>query len=160
MLFNNGFSNNGRVHLRHIFEVGLMITKQGEAFYIDLAQKVLDPAAKALCRNLARIERRHVQLIETTLSEWRSLSIDKESMDFYGQELKRRGIFMDSPPADATEENVAQYAIRQERGMVDFYRAFEDAFSDSWRRMYIQQLVTEERGCMRDLVAAYPQVSS
>ncbi|MBN1526277.1 MAG: ferritin family protein [Candidatus Omnitrophica bacterium] len=150
---------NGRVHLRHIFEVGLMIGKQGEAFYNALAEKVLDPAAKALSRNLARLERRHVQLIEAILSGWKSLSLNKESMDFYGQELKRRGIFKDPPLADATEEDIAEYAIHQEREMVDFYRAFENAFSDSWRRMYIQQLVTEERGCMRDLVAAYPQVS-
>ncbi|MBN1526261.1 MAG: hypothetical protein JW919_01570 [Candidatus Omnitrophica bacterium] len=144
--------------MRHIFKVGLILEKRVEGFYVELAEKVLDPKAKDLCRKLARIAFHHAQLIEKTLSEWRILFFDRESLDFFEGELKRRNIFLDPPLADSSEEDIVKYAIGQEWKKIDFYRAFEDFFTDSWRRMHVKQLVMEERSCIKELVAAYPDI--
>ena len=147
----------GKIHLRQILKIGVMMEKQGEDFYNGLAEKSGDAKTKELYRRLADAEVRHRELIEKTLSEWKPIALDAESMRVFDQEARFRGIFAKAPPPGSTEEEAAKYAISQEWKMVDFYRFFENDFPDAWRAMKLQELVMEERRHVKALVAAYPQ---
>jgi len=146
-----------KVHLRQILQMGAVMEKQGEEFYNGLADKSGEPKTKELYRRLADAEVRHRELIEKTLSEWKPIALDVESMKVFDQETRFRGIFASPPPPGSSEEEAAKYAIAQEWKMVDFYRFFENDFPDAWRAMKIQELVMEERRHVKALVAAYPQ---
>lgn len=147
-----------KAHLRQILQMGVMMERRGQDFYNGLAERSGGAKTKELYRRLADAEARHRELIEKTLSEWKPIALDAESMKVFDRETSFRGIFANPPPGDSSEEEAAKYAISQEWKMVDFYRFFENDFPDAWRAMKLQELVMEERRHVKAIVAAYPQL--
>ncbi|MBN1526999.1 MAG: ferritin family protein [Candidatus Omnitrophica bacterium] len=148
----------GKIHLRQILQMGVMVEKRGEEFYKGLADRPGDTKTRELYRRLADAETRHKEFIEKTLAEWKPIALDAASMRVFDQETRFRGIFASPPPPDSSEEDAAKYAVAQEWKMVDFYRFFENDFPDAWRAMKLQELVEEERRHVKAIVAAYPQL--
>ncbi len=148
----------GKIHLRQILQMGVMMEKRGQDFYNGLAERAGDTKTKELYRRLADAETRHKELIEKTLAEWKPIALDGESLRVFDQETGFRGIFSSPPSFDSSEEEAAKYAIAQEWKMVDFYRFFENDFPDAWRAMKLQELVEGERRHVKAIVAAYPQL--
>lgn len=155
--FFQNYKIKRKTHLRHLLRAAILIEEQGKNFYDKLAEKVTDTNVKNLCRKLAGDEVTHKQLFQNILSHWLSLSIDSESLASFVQELKMRGVFLNPPSPDSTEEDMVKYAIEQEKKTADFYLSFEKAFPEAWKRMHIQNLVMEERIHANKLIASYPQ---
>ena len=154
MIQNTCISYKDNIHLRHIFKLGLMIEERAGSYYSCLAEKAADPDAKRLCRKLIQMRLCHIELIERSLGRWAPLLLDQESRNFFELELRKRGIFSSLPPAGLSEEGIIKYAIEQGNKIIDIYRSFEEAFSDTWRRAHIQDLWIEERNCIKELPAA------
>ena len=76
------------------------------------------------------------------------------------EEARRKGIFVKPPDQDASEEEMAEYAISQEIKTIEFYKAFEKAFPQAWKRAQMHMLVEEERGHERALRAVYPRLAA
>ncbi len=151
MIQRNVSSYRGEIHLRHIFKAGLMIEERAASYYASLADKAANPDAKDLCCTLIQRRISHIQLIEQSLSRWVPLLLGQEAHDFFDQELRNRGIFSGPPSQDLSKEAIARYAIDQGNKIVDFYRSFEDIFSDTWKRSHILELLIEERNRIKEL---------
>lgn len=155
--FLRNITRKKSIHLRHLFQIGILMEERGRDFYIKFADKVVKPEVKKLCNKLAEDEIRHKQLIEEALSHWLSFPIYPETLASLEDDLRKRGIFLTPPPPDSSEEEMAKFAIEQEKGTVNFYLSFEKSFPEAWKRMHIQKMVMEEQSHANDLIAAYPQ---
>jgi len=91
------------------------------------------------------------------LSKWIPIPIDERLLSVFDEDLKLRGIFMNPPPPDSTEEEMVKYSVEQEEKMVQFYLSFERNFVDAWKRMHLERLVMEERAHANQLISLYPQ---
>jgi rubrerythrin len=145
----------GPVHLRHLLQIGILIEDEGRDFYTRLAEKATNVDVKNLCHKLAQDEVRHKNFIENILYRWLPLPIDKQSLALFRQELKDKGIFLNPPPLDSTEEDMLKYAIEQEKKTIDFYLTFEKVFPQAWKRIYVEKLVMEEKAHVNQLVTSY-----
>lgn len=144
MFFRN-YKIRTKIHMRYIFQVAILVEEQGIEFYTKLAEKSSDANVKKLCSKLAIDEADHKKLFRGALSRWLSLLADKQTLDSLIQELKNAGLFSDAPLADASEKDMIEYAIEQEKKTADFYLSFEKAFPQEWKQMHIQQLVMTEK---------------
>jgi rubrerythrin len=140
------------IHLRHLLRVGILLEQRGEDFYDKLTEKATNLNVRSLCRKLAIDEVRHKHFIEKILYRWLPIPIDIHSLALFERELKKKGIFLDSPSPDASVEDLIKYAIEQEKKMADFFLSFENAFPEAWKRMDIEKLVSEERGHINKLM--------
>jgi len=145
------------IHLRHLLQIGILMEERGKNFYDKLADRAINPDVKRLCNKLAGDEIRHKQLIEDTLSHWLPFPIYPETLERLERKMNVRGIFLNPPPLDSKEEDMAKYAIEQEKKSADFYLSFEKTFPEIWKRMHVQNLAMEEKSHANDLIAAYPQ---
>jgi rubrerythrin len=139
------------IHMRHLFQIAILIEEEGKQFYGKIAKKASDIKSKKFWQKLAKDEVDHKRLFQRALSRWLPIPSDKETLESFIQELKANGLFSNSPAPDATEEDVIKYAIQQEEKTADFYLSFENAFPDAWKRMHIHNLVMIERGHAKDL---------
>ena len=73
--------------------------------------------------------------------------------------IEKAGIFADPPGDGASEEEMAEYAIRQEIKSAEFYSLFERSFPHAWKNAKMRVLVIEELEHEIKLRAAYPRVS-
>lgn len=71
--------------------------------------------------------------------------------------MHTRSIFLNPPPVDSKEEDIARYAIDQEKRSVDFYLSFEKTFPEAWKRLHVKRLVMEEKSHLNELITTYPQ---
>ena len=150
-----------KLHLRHIFQMAILIEEKGQEFYYKLADKAVEANLKHMCRSIAQDEAKHKKLFEDTLFRWLPLTADREYLiSFAANELRARGIFLNPPDFTATEDDMARYSIDQEKKMADFYISFENSFPHAWKRMHLQQIVMEERKHASDLMTAYPHLNS
>lgn len=140
------------IHLRHLLRMGIQIEQQGEDFYDKLAEKAENLNVKHLCRKLAIDEARHRLFIEKTLYRWLPIPIDMRSLALFERELKKRGIFSDTPPPDASVEDLIRHAIEEEKKTMDFYLSFENSFPEAWKRMRIEKLAEEEKEHINKLI--------
>ena len=132
--------------------------ERGIKFYNDFAKKAVDPKAKELCYNLVKEEFSHKALIEKILYQWLPLPPDKEALNSIEEQIRFWNIYSNQPNVDATEEDMARYAIEQETRMADFYFSFEKSFPVAWKRNYLQMLVTDERSHADKIISFYPNL--
>ncbi|MDD3087305.1 MAG: hypothetical protein PHP89_01930 [Candidatus Omnitrophica bacterium] len=148
-----------KIHLRQLLEAGILIEEKGREFYNRLAEKSTDQKVKDLCFSLSREEVEHKIFMEKILYKWLPLPLTAEALRLIEEEMKRWGIYLNPPGIDATEEDMAKYAIDQEVKMANFYLSFEKSFPQAWKRMNIRLLVTAERSHADKLINAYPSLS-
>jgi len=147
-----------KIHLRQLLEAGILIEEKGREFYIRLAEKSADLKVKDLCFNLAREEDEHKSFIEKILYKWLPLPLTAEALRLVEKEMKYWGIYLNPPSVEATEEDMAKYAIDQEVKMVNFYLSFEKSFPQAWKRMNVRLLVTAEKSHADKLLSVYPNL--
>jgi len=144
------------IHLRDLFRLAVQLEEEGHAFYLKMAEKVSDQAAKELCLWLAGEEARHRDIFQAQLDGWRPLGIHARDWPLFIENVKKEGFFSAAPGAGASEKELAAYAIRQEIKSAEFYLLFEDSFPEAWKRVKMRGLVAAERGHEARLRAAYP----
>ena len=145
-IFIRDYKIKTEIHMRHLFQIAILIEEQGKQFYNELAKKASDIKEKKFWRKLAKDEVAHKRLFQRALSRWLPLPYDKETLNSFIQELKSKGLFSDSQAPVTSHENIIKYAIQQEEITADFYLSFENPFPDAWKRMHIHNLVLIERG--------------
>jgi rubrerythrin len=150
-------SQEGTVRLRHLMQLGVQLEAKGESFYQDLSRKAVRAETKKLCLKLSQDEVNHRKLLESILSRWVPLQADKDTFTQFDSQLKAQGIFQQPPSGDASEEEMARYAIAQEKRMAQFYGSFEKDFPQEWKKGYAQRLVMEEESHASQLLDLYPQ---
>ncbi len=148
----------GAVRLRDVFRLAAAIEEDGIIFYRSLAERAKDPAVKSLCESLSKEEASHKALFEEQLGQWRQLPAHKLLYPALLQEARKKGIMADPPGPEATEDEMADFAIRQEMKTAEFYQAFEEAFPQAWKRTHMHALVLEEKKHWHDLQSAYPNL--
>lgn len=146
------------IRLRDLFRVAVMMEEAGRDFYLKLAEKASDGKTKELCSLLAEEETRHRLLLLNRLGRWHTLEINRLTWPAFLGKVKREGFFENAPGENASEEQLAAYAIRQEIKSAEFYQLFEQAFPEAWKRERLHNLVLEERSHEAKLRAAYPGV--
>jgi len=149
----------GTVRLRDIYRLAVSMEEDGAAFYRRLAERAADPEAKKLCSRLADEEDVHRDIFKRQLDEWRVLPVHHTLWPALLEEVRQKGIFCCPPAADASEEEMTAYAIRQEVATMEFYRSFETAFPQAWKRARLHDLVVEEDRHARELRALHARLN-
>ena len=146
------------LRLRDIYRAAAELEQDGIAFYLKMAARVGNPGAKKLCLELAGEERVHYTSFMVKLRGWRPLPPNLLTWPAFIAKVKAEGLFADAPADGATEDELAAFAIRQEQKTAEFYRMFEAAFPETWKRDSIGDLVTEELSHEARLRALYPHL--
>jgi rubrerythrin len=146
------------IHLRHILKAGILMEERGIRFYNDFAKKAIDPKAKELCYSLVKEEFSHKALIEKALYRWLPLPLNRETLDSIDEQMRLWNIYSDQPDVNATEKDMARYAIEQETKMADFYFSFEESFPEAWKKNYLQMLVMDEKAHAQKMIKIYPDL--
>lgn len=146
------------VRLRDIFRAAILIEEEGYDFYLKMEKKARDGKTKELCASLAEEETRHRQLFAEMLNHWNPLGVNPFTWPAFIERVKKEGFFGNPPGENASEEEMAVYAIKQEIKSAEFYQLFETAFPEAWKRVRLNRLVLEERAHEDRLRAAYPQI--
>lgn len=146
----------GTVRLRDLFRLAVEIEDEGVAFYRGLAERARNEAVRKFCERLAAEEYAHGELFRRQLGGWRRLPSNKLLLRTLLEQAVRQGIFSRAPGPDASEEEMIAYAVEQEKKTAEFYRAFEKAFPETWKRAHMRELVEEEERHARDLLTSYP----
>lgn len=146
------------VHLRDLFRLAVLIEEEGMAFYGKMERRVSDPETRKLCLWLAGEEAKHRHFAQVHLDKWRQLGRHLTEWPAFLEKVKQEGLFAQPPADSASEDEMAAYAIRQERKSAEFYRGFESSFPEAWKRERLDRLVQEELTHEAKLRAAYPKV--
>ena len=146
------------VRLRDLYRLAVLLEEEGLAFYLKMAEKTSDIQTKKLCAGLAEEESLHRQLFLNKLGRWSPLGVNPLTWPAFLEKVKREGFYENAPGEDASEDQMAAYAIRQEIKSAEFYQLFEQAFPEAWKRERLHNLVLEERSHESRLRAAYPGV--
>lgn len=146
------------VRLRDLYRLAVLMEEEGMALYLKLAAQAVNPETRRLCAKLADDEAEHKQLFQDRLYRWRSLYPNRITWPEFLEKVKQEGIYGNPPDGKATEEEMAAYAILQERRTVEFYRMFENSFPDAWRREKLRDLVEQEMSHEQKLRAVYPSI--
>ncbi len=146
------------VRLRDLYRLAVQIEEDGTAFYLKLAERAKDPAARKLCADLADAEAGHRDLFRSKLERWRELPPNRAEWPGLVAKARAEGFFAEAPGDGASEDEMAAYAIAQERLSADFYGMFEEAFPDAWKREKLRDLADQELEHERRLRAAYPHL--
>ncbi|MDD2804788.1 MAG: ferritin family protein [Elusimicrobiales bacterium] len=146
------------VRLRDLFRLAVLIEEKGKDFYLKLAARAADPATQKLCAWLAEEEEQHRQFAQDHLNKWRPLGTHLTEWPRLLEKVKKEGFFADPPADGAPEAEMAAFAIKQEIKSAEFYRLFEQAFPEAWKRSRLDRLVQEERAHEARLRAAYPDL--
>lgn len=146
------------IRLRDLFRLAVMMEEEGRMFYLRMVVRVKDTNTKELCASLAGDEARHKQLFQDILGRWSPIGINPLTWPAFLERVKQEGFFGNAPAEDATEDQLAAYAIKQEIKSIEFYRMFEPAFPIEWKRERLHRLVAEEEGHEAKLRAAYPHL--
>lgn len=146
------------IKLRDLFRLAVMMEEEGTAFYLKMAERVQNPGARKLCIQLAEEETEHRRLFQDRLNRWRSLAPNRLTWPAFLEKVRQEGLFNDQPGDGAAEDEMAAFAIAQERKTADFYRLFEAAFPDAWKREKLKSLVEQELDHEAKLRAAYPHL--
>lgn len=135
---------NQEVTLRGVLAVARQLEEGGETFYKSAAERILDPKAKELCNKIAGEERDHADAIAAILEKWIPKPLDPDFENWVIKELAVQNIFDYSFPEGATDTDILQYAIEQEKKIGVFYASFKEMFPDEWKKEYVQLLVNGE----------------
>lgn len=146
------------IRLRDLYRLAVMMEEEGRVFYLKMVVKVRDGKTKELCASLSAEEAAHKQLFLDMLEHWNQLNVNPVTWPAFLEKVKQEGFFANAPGEDATEEQLAAYAISQEIKSAEFYQLFEPAFPEAWKRERLHNLVLEERSHESRLRAAYPLV--
>lgn len=144
------------IRLRDLFRLAALIEEAGKDFYTKMGLKAADPETKKLCAWLAEEEEKHRQFVQDHLDRWRVLGPHLTEWPAFLEKVRQEGFYADPPGDNASEEELAAFAIRQEIKTAEFYRLFESAFPEEWKRSRLERLVGEERSHEAKLRAAYP----
>lgn len=144
------------IRLRDLYRAAVLIEEEGNAFYLRMADKASLPGTRELCLALAAEEVKHRDFVQGQLDAWRPLAPHAAHWPAFLEKLKTEGFFAAAPGDGVSETELAAYAIRQEAKSVEFYRLFETAFPEAWKKAQIHRLVEEELDHEARLRAAYP----
>lgn len=147
------------IRLRDIFRLAALIEQEGRTLYLNMAAKAAKPETRKLCEALAEEEAAHLRIIQAQLGGWRPLAPNLLLWPAFLEQVKQDNLFGGAPGPEVSEEELAAFAIRQESKTAEFYKAFEQAFPDAWKRAQLHKLVQEERGHEARLRAAYPRIN-
>jgi rubrerythrin len=145
-----------KIHLRHILEIGVTIEEKGKLFYEQLAVRVKNDTVKNLCLNIAKDELAHKEFIKGMLDDWLPLDMDSAIFIELNKFIDKFDIYKDPPGENASEQEMARYAISQEYRNAEFYLSFERMFPELWKKMNLERLVIEERVHAESLLEIYP----
>lgn len=138
------FSSSKKTRLRHVLYLGSLMERQAKAFYNGFAEKAQDAEVKELCAKLADEESQHFQLISDILAHWKRLPISKGDLAAMDANGRLREIFLHPPNSSASKREIIEYAMNEEKKMVDFYQTFDEEFSDIWKKARLWEMVEEE----------------
>ncbi len=147
------------IRLRDLFRLAVMMEEKGRDLYLGMAEKSRLAGTKRLCAQLAEEETAHRQLFLDKLGAWDPLPVNIATWPAFIEKVRQEGLFEDAPGEDASEDQLAAYAIRQEIKTAEFYSLFEKSFPETWKRAHLHNLVLEERSHEARLRAAYPHIS-
>ena len=140
-----------------IFNIGVEIEKNGEAFYRKVAEKASDPDSKKLLEDLANWEKGHVNLFDTLKealpedfkSGSNQFDIDDETSRYFKAAADSH-IFNKEVSLDAIVEGVEEtvdifrIALAFEKDSVVLYEAMKGMVSENMGRDKVDILIKEE----------------
>ncbi|MBI5017558.1 MAG: ferritin family protein [Deltaproteobacteria bacterium] len=155
-----------------IFQVGVEIERNGKAFYEAAAERAPDPGVRALCRELAAWETRHVELFEALRRALPAAAREGQVFDPNSEEsgyLKAAAdthVFLKS--ADVAElvarcrtgREILDLAIGFEKDSVVFYAAMKNVVPKEYAAASIDGLVDEELKHVAILTAEREKVAA
>jgi rubrerythrin len=118
--------------------------RQAEEFYRECAQQAQDMEVRELCLELADQERRHFGFIQDILSKWKPLPISNRDLKAMDADGRLRRLFLSPPNPDGTKRDFIEYAMNEEKKMVQFYKNFEKEFGNEWRKTKLWRMIEEE----------------
>jgi len=148
----------GDIRLRDLFRLAALIEEEGKAFYLNMAAKASKPETRELCEDLAAEEAVHLGMVQAQLGSWRPLAPNTLSWPAFLEKVRQDELFGGAPGPEASEDEMAAFAIRQEKRTAEFYKAFEEAFPEAWKRAQLRRLVLEEQAHEARLRGAYPHI--
>lgn len=151
-LFSRIFpSSRKETRLRHLLHLGSVMERQAEVFYRRFAEQAQDDEVNELCQILADEETNHFKLIRDILTNWKPLPVKSSDLEALDADGRLRSMFSTPLSQDASKEEIIGYAMDQEIKMVEFYRGFEEEFTNQWKLAKLWGMIEEEVSHVRRL---------
>lgn len=147
------------IRLRDLFRLAVLIEEEGLALYLNMAAKASKEETRKLCEDLAAEETVHLHMAQTQLGAWRSLPPNNQLWPAFLEKVRQEKLFGGAPGPQASEAEMAAFAIQQEKRTAEFYKLFEQSFPDAWKRAQMHKLMMEELGHEARLRGAYPDIN-
>ena len=144
------------VRLRDVFRLAVMLEEKGTDLYLRMEKAAADPDAKKLCAWLAEQETQHRRFIQDILDRWRPLPPHLTAWPEFLRKVESEGFFAAPPKPEATVQELAAFAVRQELKSAEFYAALESSFPEAWKQARLRRLAEEESSHLARLREAYP----
>lgn len=145
-----------KARLRDFYRLAVLLEEESMTLYKRMSSQAADPAVQKLCAVLAAEEAVHRERFQSQLERWHALPPNPAEWPAFLEAAKNAGLFGGAPGPEASEAEMARFALGAESKAAEFYSHFEAAFPDEWRRTKMAELVAEERAHERKLRAAYP----
>jgi rubrerythrin len=139
--------------LTDLLEAAMLKEVASGAFYTEGQKKTDDPGARALLKELADMERGHLEMLKKLVqkdrppSHWRrNKAVSLKLGDYLsgGESLEEAGL-----------QDTLVFAIKQEQKAADFYSQMKAVFTDEEARRLCQHLIDEENEHQRKLELFY-----
>jgi rubrerythrin len=134
-----------RIHLRQLLQIAVLVEEQGQSFYEQLAANTPDTQVRRLSLRLAGDEQRHRNIFRKSLDQWLPLPLKGDTLVEITKYFEAQGLFALPPGGARTAEALLRFAIAQEHAAVEFYRAIEKSFPQTWKRLAVMRIIVEER---------------
>ncbi len=132
------------ISLRDILSVLAKIHERGSLIYEETAKNSTDPNKKKLSIRLAKEKEGDTRAIRSLLSRWPDKIPDVKLLDRMDERIGRYAIFMSPIARDATDRELIDYAVEQEKKIYELFAGFHDHFQGySWRTIQYENVILE-----------------
>lgn len=155
------FQMRGQVSLRDFLSVVLTMEERAVLFFEEAFRRLTDERSKDLCLELAGEEKKHVDVLKTSLSQWNYKTPEEEFARALEEKMNEQGLYIKPLLTGALPVDVLEYAVEMNGITQDLYSAFMRYFPMDWKREKINELLSQQveygiklRGRLKELSAA------
>lgn len=129
------------VSLREVLLIGLNLACFGARFYTRIAGQIKDQQARQLCLDLAYDQQRQAQRLSSILQEWLPKAVRPSLMEWAQVFVFKQDLYTRKFDPDVSKKEILRYAISCDDKMRKVYGHFRGYFSESWKRIQLDELI-------------------
>lgn len=137
-----GNVNQRQISLRNVVAIGIKIQEKGVTLYEVITKKTSDPKKRELFSMLAKEKREDAKKLNILLSRWSPKVPDPDFLEWMDKEIDHQEIFISNTLIDSSEQEILEYAIKQEDNISSLFSSFKKNFPKySWKMTQLESLI-------------------